>query len=240
MLLPLSRQYVISQIPGLEILDDTEVLEKERIQARKTYRLQQSGRSLRSKEVSKKHRHMRKKSSIVIRQQSTWARTYNTTAANQRETPQHTALPTVTHYCTQQHTSGRILTYFYYTPWWSTTPPSCLWVVELLWWQYIYFFIHMSFIFPPLSAEVWCLSSSCSMWTRLPSCLHQVIVGVHFLLLSFARCCFLSFCSRRSECNRGPFPVGNLDFSDQAAPSGLWEKTSTNPFARVRSESWNL
>uniref|UniRef100_A0A3B4ABY6 Uncharacterized protein n=1 Tax=Periophthalmus magnuspinnatus TaxID=409849 RepID=A0A3B4ABY6_9GOBI len=33
------RLYVISQIPGLEILDDTEVMEKERIQARKTYRL---------------------------------------------------------------------------------------------------------------------------------------------------------------------------------------------------------
>uniref|UniRef100_A0A3B5K446 U2A'/phosphoprotein 32 family A C-terminal domain-containing protein n=1 Tax=Takifugu rubripes TaxID=31033 RepID=A0A3B5K446_TAKRU len=63
------RQYVISQIPGLEILDDTEVLEKERIQARKTYRLQQSGHSLRSKDVSsKKRRHMRKKSSTVIRQ----------------------------------------------------------------------------------------------------------------------------------------------------------------------------
>ncbi|XP_050931335.1 leucine-rich repeat-containing protein 72 [Lates calcarifer] len=31
------RQYVISQIPGLEILDDTEVLEKERAQAKKTY-----------------------------------------------------------------------------------------------------------------------------------------------------------------------------------------------------------
>uniref|UniRef100_A0A3B5QTV3 Leucine-rich melanocyte differentiation-associated protein-like n=1 Tax=Xiphophorus maculatus TaxID=8083 RepID=A0A3B5QTV3_XIPMA len=36
------RLYVISQIPGLEILDDTEVLEKERVQARKTYRLQQN------------------------------------------------------------------------------------------------------------------------------------------------------------------------------------------------------
>ncbi|XP_013876545.1 leucine-rich repeat-containing protein 72 [Austrofundulus limnaeus] len=36
------RLYVISQIPGLEILDDTEVVEKERVQARKTYRLQQS------------------------------------------------------------------------------------------------------------------------------------------------------------------------------------------------------
>ncbi|XP_015253527.1 PREDICTED: leucine-rich repeat-containing protein 72-like [Cyprinodon variegatus] len=36
------RLYVISQIPGLEILDDTEVMEKERAEARKTYRLQQS------------------------------------------------------------------------------------------------------------------------------------------------------------------------------------------------------
>ncbi|XP_068078894.1 leucine-rich melanocyte differentiation-associated protein [Danio rerio] len=34
------RQYVISQILGLEVLDDTEVQEKEREQARKTYRLQ--------------------------------------------------------------------------------------------------------------------------------------------------------------------------------------------------------
>ncbi|KAG9334458.1 hypothetical protein JZ751_007656 [Albula glossodonta] len=34
------RQYVISQIPGLEVLDDTEVLEKERMQAKKTYRMQ--------------------------------------------------------------------------------------------------------------------------------------------------------------------------------------------------------
>uniref|UniRef100_A0A3Q1G6D8 Uncharacterized LOC110957422 n=1 Tax=Acanthochromis polyacanthus TaxID=80966 RepID=A0A3Q1G6D8_9TELE len=39
------RQYVISQIPGLEILDDTEVMEKERLQARKTYRLHQSSHS---------------------------------------------------------------------------------------------------------------------------------------------------------------------------------------------------
>ncbi|CAL8326969.1 unnamed protein product [Lota lota] len=36
------RQYVISQLPTLEILDDTVVLEKERAQARKTYRIQQS------------------------------------------------------------------------------------------------------------------------------------------------------------------------------------------------------
>uniref|UniRef100_A0A3B4TD11 U2A'/phosphoprotein 32 family A C-terminal domain-containing protein n=1 Tax=Seriola dumerili TaxID=41447 RepID=A0A3B4TD11_SERDU len=42
-------QYVISQIPGLEILDDTEVLEKERVQARKTYRLHQSSHSSRKR-----------------------------------------------------------------------------------------------------------------------------------------------------------------------------------------------
>ncbi|KAL4641551.1 hypothetical protein GN956_G10321 [Arapaima gigas] len=34
------RQYVISQIPGLEVLDDTEVLEAERLQAKRTYRRQ--------------------------------------------------------------------------------------------------------------------------------------------------------------------------------------------------------
>ncbi|XP_073669068.1 leucine-rich melanocyte differentiation-associated protein isoform X1 [Paramisgurnus dabryanus] len=34
------RQYVISQIPSLEVLDDTEVQEKERALARKTYRMQ--------------------------------------------------------------------------------------------------------------------------------------------------------------------------------------------------------
>ncbi|KAL1270543.1 hypothetical protein QQF64_029559 [Cirrhinus molitorella] len=34
------RQYVISQMPSLEVLDDTEVQEKEREVARKTYRLQ--------------------------------------------------------------------------------------------------------------------------------------------------------------------------------------------------------
>ncbi|XP_019116589.1 leucine-rich melanocyte differentiation-associated protein isoform X1 [Larimichthys crocea] len=62
------RQYVISQIPGLEILDDTEVLEKERAQARKTYRLQQSshGSRKRKEDSSKKHTHMRKKSNAVI------------------------------------------------------------------------------------------------------------------------------------------------------------------------------
>ncbi|XP_071371514.1 leucine-rich melanocyte differentiation-associated protein [Centroberyx affinis] len=43
------RQYVISQIPGLEILDDTEVLEKERAQARKTYRIQQSSKGSRKR-----------------------------------------------------------------------------------------------------------------------------------------------------------------------------------------------
>ncbi|XP_041821185.1 leucine-rich repeat-containing protein 72 [Chelmon rostratus] len=64
------RQYVISQIPGLEILDDTEVLEKERAQARKTYRLQQSSHSSRKRkeDSSKKHTHMQKKSNTVIRQ----------------------------------------------------------------------------------------------------------------------------------------------------------------------------
>ncbi|MCJ8731624.1 hypothetical protein PDJAM_G00201620 [Pangasius djambal] len=36
------RQYVISQIPSLEVLDDTEVQETERAQARKTYRMQKS------------------------------------------------------------------------------------------------------------------------------------------------------------------------------------------------------
>ncbi|KAK3566727.1 hypothetical protein QTP86_004463 [Hemibagrus guttatus] len=36
------RLYVISQIPSLEVLDDTEVQEKERAQARKTYRMQKS------------------------------------------------------------------------------------------------------------------------------------------------------------------------------------------------------
>uniref|UniRef100_A0A671UC15 U2A'/phosphoprotein 32 family A C-terminal domain-containing protein n=1 Tax=Sparus aurata TaxID=8175 RepID=A0A671UC15_SPAAU len=50
------RQYVISQIPGLEILDGTGVLEKERAQARKTYRLQQSSHSSRTrKDMPKKH-----------------------------------------------------------------------------------------------------------------------------------------------------------------------------------------
>ncbi|XP_058481548.1 leucine-rich repeat-containing protein 72 [Solea solea] len=67
------RQYVVSQIPGLEILDDTEVLEKERAQARKTYRLQRqsrnSSRKRREKDESSRRRtHMQKKSHTVIRQ----------------------------------------------------------------------------------------------------------------------------------------------------------------------------
>ncbi|KAJ8262085.1 hypothetical protein GJAV_G00162010 [Gymnothorax javanicus] len=46
------RQYVISQIPALEVLDDTEVLEKERMQARKTYRIQRiKDNSKRKKEL---------------------------------------------------------------------------------------------------------------------------------------------------------------------------------------------
>uniref|UniRef100_A0A3Q3KH52 U2A'/phosphoprotein 32 family A C-terminal domain-containing protein n=1 Tax=Monopterus albus TaxID=43700 RepID=A0A3Q3KH52_MONAL len=53
------RQYVISQIPGLEILDDTEVMEKERAQARKTYGLQQSSHGIRKRKEasSRKHTH---------------------------------------------------------------------------------------------------------------------------------------------------------------------------------------
>ncbi|XP_041635973.1 leucine-rich repeat-containing protein 72 [Cheilinus undulatus] len=66
------RQYVISQIPGLEILDDTEVLEKERAQARKTYRLQQSRQRQRQRrrkeDSSKKQTHTQKKSSAIIDQ----------------------------------------------------------------------------------------------------------------------------------------------------------------------------
>ncbi|XP_036968673.1 leucine-rich repeat-containing protein 72 [Acanthopagrus latus] len=60
------RQYVISQIPGLEILDDTEVLEKERAQARKTYRLQQSSHSSRTRRDMPK-RHTQKKPNTVRR-----------------------------------------------------------------------------------------------------------------------------------------------------------------------------
>ncbi|KAF0039022.1 hypothetical protein F2P81_009506, partial [Scophthalmus maximus] len=67
---PNIKQYVISQIPGLEILDDTEVLQKERAQARKTYRLQQSGHSSRKRkeDSSREHAHMQKKYNTVIRQ----------------------------------------------------------------------------------------------------------------------------------------------------------------------------
>ncbi|CAI5682308.1 leucine-rich repeat-containing protein 72 [Oreochromis aureus] len=63
------RLYVISQLPGLEILDDTEVLEKERAQARKTYRLQQSGHSSRKRkeDSSKKHTRIQKKPSSIIK-----------------------------------------------------------------------------------------------------------------------------------------------------------------------------
>ncbi|XP_036453510.1 U2 small nuclear ribonucleoprotein A' [Colossoma macropomum] len=46
------RQYVISQIPSLEVLDDTEVQEKERALARKTYRMQ------RIREGSKKRKEL--------------------------------------------------------------------------------------------------------------------------------------------------------------------------------------
>ncbi|XP_033986811.1 leucine-rich repeat-containing protein 72 [Trematomus bernacchii] len=60
------RQYVISQLPGLEVLDDTEVLEQERVQARRTYWLQQSHSSRRRKDESRKHTHMLKKSNTVI------------------------------------------------------------------------------------------------------------------------------------------------------------------------------
>ncbi|KAF3836797.1 hypothetical protein F7725_004261, partial [Dissostichus mawsoni] len=47
---PNIKQYVISQLPGLEVLDDTEVLDQERVQARRTYRLQQSHSSRRRKD----------------------------------------------------------------------------------------------------------------------------------------------------------------------------------------------
>uniref|UniRef100_A0A667Z1X3 Uncharacterized protein n=1 Tax=Myripristis murdjan TaxID=586833 RepID=A0A667Z1X3_9TELE len=43
------RQYVISQIPWLEILDDTMVLEKERAQAKKTYRIRHSSKGRRKR-----------------------------------------------------------------------------------------------------------------------------------------------------------------------------------------------
>ncbi|KAF3836793.1 hypothetical protein F7725_004257 [Dissostichus mawsoni] len=57
---PNIKQYVISQLPGLEVLDDTEVLDQERVQARRTYRLQQSHSSRRRKDESRKHTHMLK------------------------------------------------------------------------------------------------------------------------------------------------------------------------------------
>ncbi|KAJ0055721.1 hypothetical protein NL108_011301 [Boleophthalmus pectinirostris] len=59
------RLYVISQIPGLEILDDTEVMEKERIQARKTYRLHRVSYSnkRRKEELSKKR--IKKSNSVI-------------------------------------------------------------------------------------------------------------------------------------------------------------------------------
>ncbi|XP_029023152.1 leucine-rich repeat-containing protein 72 isoform X2 [Betta splendens] len=61
------RQYVISQIPGLKILDDTEVQEKERTQARQTYRLQQNRYSSRKRkdDSSRKLTHLQKKSNAV-------------------------------------------------------------------------------------------------------------------------------------------------------------------------------
>ncbi|XP_028262267.1 leucine-rich repeat-containing protein 72 isoform X2 [Parambassis ranga] len=63
------RLYVISQIPGLKILDDTEVLDKERVQAQRTYWLQQSTHNSRKRreDSSRRYTHMQKKA--VIRQQ---------------------------------------------------------------------------------------------------------------------------------------------------------------------------
>ncbi|XP_068612262.1 leucine-rich melanocyte differentiation-associated protein [Brachionichthys hirsutus] len=58
------RQYVVSQIPGLETLDDTEVLEGERVQARKTYQLQQSGHGGRKRKDTQTQR----KSTSVLTQ----------------------------------------------------------------------------------------------------------------------------------------------------------------------------
>ncbi|MEQ2240169.1 hypothetical protein ILYODFUR_012022 [Ilyodon furcidens] len=61
------RHYVISQIPDLEILDDTEVLEKERVQARKTYRPHQDNLSRRKKdELSRKNTHMQRKGEQIM------------------------------------------------------------------------------------------------------------------------------------------------------------------------------
>ncbi|MBN3285507.1 LRMDA protein, partial [Polyodon spathula] len=47
------RQYVISQIPGLEVLDDKEVLEEERVEAQKVYKLQRSSVSKKKKDIRK-------------------------------------------------------------------------------------------------------------------------------------------------------------------------------------------
>lgn len=60
------RLYVISQIPGLEILDDTEVMEKERVQARKTYRLHRVSYSSRRRKEELHKKHMHKKTNSVI------------------------------------------------------------------------------------------------------------------------------------------------------------------------------
>ncbi|RVE60116.1 hypothetical protein OJAV_G00177710 [Oryzias javanicus] len=62
------RQYVVSQIPGLEILDDTEVLEEERVQARKTYRLQRGGLSSRKKRDDPSRKLIQRKPNSIIRQ----------------------------------------------------------------------------------------------------------------------------------------------------------------------------
>ncbi|XP_041081533.1 uncharacterized protein LOC121298445 [Polyodon spathula] len=48
-----NRQYVISQIPGLEVLDDKEVLEEERVEAQKVYKLQRSSVSKKKKDIRK-------------------------------------------------------------------------------------------------------------------------------------------------------------------------------------------
>ncbi|XP_058885250.1 leucine-rich repeat-containing protein 72-like [Acipenser ruthenus] len=47
------RQYVISQIPGLEVLDDKEVLEEERIEAQNVYKLQRSSVFKKKKDIRK-------------------------------------------------------------------------------------------------------------------------------------------------------------------------------------------
>ncbi|KAK6494100.1 leucine-rich repeat-containing protein 72-like isoform X3 [Huso huso] len=50
---PNIRQYVISQIPGLEVLDDKEVLEEERIEAQNVYKLQRSSVFKKKKDIRK-------------------------------------------------------------------------------------------------------------------------------------------------------------------------------------------